>query len=82
MNNSQQILVTQQLILAGPLCIKEAYPQISLPVAIAIMLFAMVLIAKKFITKPPCSLFALAGRIITSWALASFSMILASYLAA
>ena len=82
MNNSQQILATQQLILAGPLSLKEAYPQISLPTAIAIMLFAMVLIAKKLTTKPPFSLFALGGRLITSWALASFLMILASYLAA
>jgi len=82
MNNSQQILVTQQLILAGPLSLKEAYPQISLPIAIAILLFTTVIIAKQFTTKPPFSLFAFAGRLITSWALASFLMILASYIAA
>ena len=75
-------MVSQQLILAGPLALKETYPLISLPAAIAILLFATVIIARNFTTKPPFSLFAFTGRLITSWALASFLMILASYLAA
>ena len=82
MSNSQQILVTQQLILTGPLSLKEAYPQISLSTATAILLIGTALLVKILTTKSPFSLPAFTGHLITSWALTSFSMILASYLAA
>ena len=82
MNATQAALVLKQLFLVGPLALSEVFPQIRIPVAFFILSLSTAFLFIRLTPSRTTNLFAIVARLLVSWILSSYLMIIVAYLKA
>ena len=80
MNATQAALVLKQLFLVGPLVLSEVFPRIRIPVAFFILSLSTAFLFIKLTPSRTTNLFAIVARLLVSWILSSYLMIIVAYL--
>ena len=82
MNATQAALVLKQLFLVGPLALSEAFPLIRIPVAFFILSLSTAFLFIRLTPSRTINPFAIVARLLVSWILSSYLMIIVAYLKA
>ena len=82
MNATQVALVLKQLFLVGPLALSEVFPQIRISVAFLILSSSTAFLFIRLTPSRTINPFAIVARLLVSWILSSYLMIIVAYLKA
>ena len=79
MNATQAALALKQLFLVGPLALSEVFPQIRIPVAFFILSLSTDFLFIRLIPRRTINPFDIVARLLCSWILSSYLIIIVSY---